>query len=176
MTLYEVLGVEADASAVEIRRAYVRLARQHHPDYFAGAGDDERLGAERRMRAINEAWEVLGDQGRRQSYDRSRGLAGSRDEAEATGFQPFDTGDDDIDPHDLPDAPYRHDPVMESPLTRALTLAPVASFALSVVLVAVGVVVGSVAVLGLAVAAFLVACLGFVVIPLLALSRASRDD
>lgn len=176
MTLYEVLGVDVAASSAEIRRAYVRLARQHHPDYFVDAAEDERLAAERRMRTLNEAWEILGDRGKRHDYDRAQGLAGPPD-AEGLRFQPFDDDDDDeVDPRDLPDAPYRRDPVMESPLTRALTLAPVASFALSVGLLAVGMVVGSVAVLGLALAAFLLACLGFVVIPLLALSRASRDD
>lgn len=175
MTLYEVLGVEASASPDDIRRAYVRLARQHHPDYFVAAAEDERLAAERRMRTINEAWDVLGDRVKRHDYDRAQGFA---DPSDAEGrFQPFDDDDDDeVDPRDLPDAPYRRDPVMESPVTRALTLAPVASFALSVGLAAVGTVVGSVAVLGLALAAFVLACLGFVVIPLLALSRASRDD
>ena len=175
MTLYEVLGVEASASPVDLRRAYVRLARQHHPDYFVAAPAEERSAAERRMRAINEAWDVLGDPAKRRRYDEIEGLASSVDDAEGARFQPFDTDDDDIDPLDLADEPYRSDPVMESALTRALTLAPVASFALSIVLLAVGMVVGSVAVLGLAVAAFLFACLGFVVIPLLALSRATRD-
>ncbi|MDP9005650.1 MAG: DnaJ domain-containing protein [Actinomycetota bacterium] len=176
MTHYEVLGVEPSASGEEIRRAYVRLARQHHPDYFGAAAADERLAAEQRMRTINEAWNVLGDRARRHDYDRSQGLAEPPDGDGGRGFQPFDTDEDDIDPRDLPDAPYRRDPVMESPLTRVLTLAPVASFAVSVALAAVGMVVGSLAVLGLALAAFLLACLGFVVIPLLALSRASRDD
>lgn len=173
---YEVLGTEVTASSGDIRRAYVRLARQHHPDYFAAAGAGERMAAEQRMRTINEAWDVLGDQAKRRDYDRAIGLAGPGDDGVGTGFRPFDDSDDEVDPHDLPDVPYRRDPVMESPLTRALTLAPVVSFVASIGLVAVGMVVGSTAVLGLAVASFLLACLGFVVIPLLALSRATRDD
>lgn len=175
MSHYDVLGVETTASSADIRQAYVRKARQHHPDYFVTARYEERLAAERRMQAINEAWDVLGDLAKRREYDQAQGFT-TADDNEATGFQPFDTGDDDVDPRDLPDAPYRRDPVMESPLTRALTLAPVVSFAASIGLVAVGMVVDSVLVLALAVAAFLLGCLGFVVIPLLALSRASRDD
>ncbi len=175
MSHYEVLGVEATASPADIRQAYVRQARLHHPDYFVAADDEARLAAERQMRALNQAWDVLGDEVKRRNYDRE--LTGGAPAAPPTGFRPFDTGtDDDVDPRDLPDVPYRHDPVMESALTRALTLAPVVSFAVSVGLVAVAMVVGSVTLLGLAVAAFVVACLGFVVIPLLALSRASRDD
>ncbi len=174
MSHYDVLGVDTTASSADIRQAYVRKARQHHPDYFIAAHHEERLAAERRMQAINEAWDVLGDLAKRREYDRAQGFVA--DDAEAAGFRPFDTGDDDVDPRDLPDAPYRRDPVMESPLTRALTLAPVVSFAASIGLVAVGMVVNSVVVLAVAVAAFLLACLGFVVIPLLALSRASRDD
>ena len=173
---YEVLGVEAGASPADIRQAYVRLARRHHPDFYAGADDVERLAAERQMRALNEAWEVLGDRAKRRRYDLLLGLGPPSADDEDPGFRPFDTGDDDVDPRDLPDAPYRRDPVMESPVTRVLTLAPVVSFASSIGLLAVGVVVGSVAILGLAVAAFAVACLGFVVLPLVALSRARRDD
>jgi molecular chaperone DnaJ len=46
-----------------IRAAYVRLAKQHHPD----AG-----GTAERMVALNEAWAVLGDAQQRAAYDRAR--------------------------------------------------------------------------------------------------------
>ena len=62
---YGVLGVERAASRKEIRAAYLRLARKHHPDR-AGGSDD-------RMAAVNEAWEVLSDDRRRRRHD--RGLA-----------------------------------------------------------------------------------------------------
>ena len=176
MTHYEVLGVAPDAPAAQIRQAYVRLARQHHPDYFAGAGAGPRAEAERRMRAINEAWSVLGDQRRRAAYDRASGLAAPAPDAADEGFRPFDTDDDDVDPLDMPDVPYRHDPVVESPWARAVTLAPVLAFTGSVALLAAGVVLGSAGVLALSVVTFVLACLGFIVLPLLALSRASRDD
>lgn len=176
MTHYEVLGVAPDAPAAQIRQAYVRLARQHHPDYFAGAGAGPRAEAEQRMRAINEAWSVLGDHRRRAAYDRASGLAAPPTEGTDEGFRPFDTEDDDIDPLDMPDVPYRHDPVVESPWARALTLAPALAFTASVALLAGGVVLGSTGVLALSVATFVLACLGFIVLPLLALSRASQDD
>ncbi|MDP9019592.1 MAG: J domain-containing protein [Actinomycetota bacterium] len=175
MTHYEVLGVAPDAPAAEIRQAYVRLARQHHPDYFATAGTGRRGEAEQRMRAINEAWSVLADERRRAAYDRASGLAPPEAEADE-GFRPFDTDDDDVDPLDVPDVPYRRDPVVESPWARAVTLAPALAFATSALLLAGAVVLGSVGVLAMAAASFLLACLGFVVLPLLALSRARHDE
>jgi len=61
---YRTLGVGPDASAVQIRDAYRRLARRHHPDR-------DRDGAAT-MTAINEAYRVLGDPGRRAVYDAGR--------------------------------------------------------------------------------------------------------
>lgn len=175
MTHYEVLGVDDRAPAADVRQAYVRLARRHHPDYFSGADGPTRAEAERRMRAINEAWEVLGDPARRMAYDRAQGMAPEA-ALDARPFEPFDAGEDDLDPRDLPDEPYRDEWGRDGRLGRGATLAPVIAFAASVVLGAVGMVVGSVGLLALALISLLAACLGFVVIPLLALSRASRND
>ena len=61
---YEALGVKKSASAADIKRAFRKLARQHHPD--VNPGD---LAAERRFKDINEANEVLGDPEKRQKYD-----------------------------------------------------------------------------------------------------------
>ena len=63
---YALLGVGPGAAAEEIRGAYRRLARQHHPDT---SGDP---GSAALMRQINEAWEVLRDPLRRGEYDRAR--------------------------------------------------------------------------------------------------------
>ena len=60
---YTVLEVSSQASAAEIKAAYRRLVKQHHPD---AGGDDQR------MLALNAAWEVLGDQDRRRNFDRTR--------------------------------------------------------------------------------------------------------
>ncbi|BEV35216.1 J domain-containing protein [Synechococcus sp. M16CYN] len=59
---YVVLGVGSHASAAEIKAAYRRLVKRHHPD----AG-----GSDQRMLALNAAWEVLGDQERRRDFDRN---------------------------------------------------------------------------------------------------------
>ena len=178
MTHYEILGIDERAPAAEVRQAYVRLARRHHPDFFVDADVRARAEAERRMRAINEAWAVLGDPDRRVAYDRTVGLVGTApDGGGARPFEPFDGGEDDIDPRDLPDEPYRpHEQGRQGPLARTATLAPVLAFAAAVALGAVGLLVGSVGLLALAVASFLAACLGFVVIPLLALSRATKNE
>ena len=61
---YSVLGVSRGSSEDEIRRAYRRLAREHHPD--VNRGD---RGSEARFKLINEAYEVLGDAKRRRDYD-----------------------------------------------------------------------------------------------------------
>ncbi len=61
---YEVLGVGRDASQDEIKRAFRRLARRHHPDV-----NPEDPEAEDRFKEVAEAYEVLGDPERRQRYD-----------------------------------------------------------------------------------------------------------
>ena len=62
---YEVLGVEKNASAADIKKAYRRLAMKYHPD--RNQGDKE---AEEKFKEIGEAYEVLGDEQKRAAYDR----------------------------------------------------------------------------------------------------------
>ena len=62
---YQSLGVDRKASAKEIKSAYRKLAREHHPD--ANPGDPK---AEGRFKEINEAYEVLSDETKRAQYDR----------------------------------------------------------------------------------------------------------
>ena len=61
---YAVLGVPKTASQAEIKKAFRKLARQHHPD--AKPGD---ATSERRFKEINEANEVLSDPDKRKKYD-----------------------------------------------------------------------------------------------------------
>jgi len=61
---YEVLGVPRDASADDIKKAFRKLARQHHPDVSKDAG------AEAKFKELNEAYEVLSDEQKRAGYDR----------------------------------------------------------------------------------------------------------
>ena len=62
---YQVMGVPRNASDKDIRKAYRRLARQHHPDVNPG---DKAAGA--RFKEINAAYEVLSDAEKRRKYDR----------------------------------------------------------------------------------------------------------
>jgi len=63
---YEVLDVPRTATADEIKRAYRKLARKHHPDLQPAA---ERSAAAERFKEINEAYEVLSDADKRAKYD-----------------------------------------------------------------------------------------------------------
>ena len=66
---YEVLGVGNGSGQAEIRRAYLALARQHHPDAHTRDAPAARARAEARMREINDAWALLSDPERRRRYD-----------------------------------------------------------------------------------------------------------
>jgi curved DNA-binding protein len=68
---YQALGVSREATADEIKKAYRKLARKHHPDL------SKESGAEARMKEVNEAYAVLSDPEKRAAYD-----------ALARGYQP----------------------------------------------------------------------------------------
>jgi len=61
---YQILGVSKSAGAAEIKRAYRRLAKQHHPDQNKGD-----KGAEAKFKEVQEAYNVLSDKGKRARYD-----------------------------------------------------------------------------------------------------------
>ena len=83
---YETLGVSRGASQEEIKKAYRRLARQHHPD--VSKHKDE---AEARFKEINEAYQILSDEEKRDVYDRygHQGLEQGHGGAGAGGFGDF---------------------------------------------------------------------------------------
>ena len=62
---YEVLGVEKTATDEEIKKAYRKLAAEHHPD----KNPDDVAGATQRFREITAAYETLSDPGKRSRYD-----------------------------------------------------------------------------------------------------------
>lgn len=78
---YVVLGLSPSASAGDIHRAYRRLAKDWHPDRLLLAPPSERAAAERRIRALNQAYATLGDPFLRREYDANhypeRALAGA---------------------------------------------------------------------------------------------------
>jgi molecular chaperone DnaJ len=79
---YEVLGVSRSANGEELKKAYRRLALQHHPDRNPDDPD-----AEERFKEASEAYSVLADADKRRAYDRFgfEGVAG----AGSGGFQDF---------------------------------------------------------------------------------------
>lgn len=66
---YEILGVGRTASAAEIRQAYVRLAKERHPDRFPDPA--ERARAEAFFKELTAAYNTLGNDRGRAEYDRS---------------------------------------------------------------------------------------------------------
>lgn len=64
---YATLGVARDTSADDIKKAFRKLARKHHPDV---AKDGDKAAAEEKFKEINEAHEVLSDPEKRAKYDR----------------------------------------------------------------------------------------------------------
>ena len=61
---YDVLGISRNASKDEIKKSFRKLARQYHPDVST------ETNAEQKFKEINEAYEVLSDDQKRQRYDR----------------------------------------------------------------------------------------------------------
>lgn len=61
---YQVLGVDKKASADEIKKAFRKLAVKYHPDKNPGNNESEE-----KFKQANEAYEVLGDAGKRKKYD-----------------------------------------------------------------------------------------------------------
>src|SRR6058998_2892089 len=62
---YDILGVSRSANADELKRAYRKLAMQHHPD--RNPGDKS---ADQKFKELNEAYDVLKDDQKRAAYDR----------------------------------------------------------------------------------------------------------
>jgi len=71
---YSILGVSEGASQEDIKHAFRRLAMKYHPDKNLG----NEKWAEERFKEVNEAYAILGDQGKRREYDRMKqaGFAG----------------------------------------------------------------------------------------------------
>lgn len=92
---YEILGVTKTASEQEIKSAYRKMARTHHPDV------DKTQGADERFKEISEAYQVLADPQKRKTYDQfghsafasgAGGYGGQASSPFGEGFNPFGQG------------------------------------------------------------------------------------
>ncbi len=63
---YEILGINKKASDGDIKKAYRKLAREHHPDMV---NESDKTAAEKRFKEINEAYQVLRDPQKKKMYD-----------------------------------------------------------------------------------------------------------
>lgn len=101
---YEVLGVGRDASQEDIKRAYRKLAREHHPDVNPGIDDSK-------FKEIQAAYEVLGDAEKRQQFDRF-GQTGNPADFWANRNNPFSSVFDDfVQSFFTTDRPVKGEPV-----------------------------------------------------------------
>jgi curved DNA-binding protein len=98
---YKILGVERNASAEEIKKAYRRLARKFHPDV------SKETGAEEKFKDVNEANDVLSDPQKRAAYDQLGQYRGGQefrpppDWSERFGAGGFASGEGGADISDL---------------------------------------------------------------------------
>ena len=106
---YDVLGVDKSASEAEIKSAFRKLAKKYHPDI------NKEADAADKFKEVQEAYDVLGDESKRKTYDQfghaafDGGAAGGNPSGNYGGFSGFDTsgfGFDDIDLGDILNAAF----------------------------------------------------------------------
>ncbi len=113
---YETLGVQKNSNLDDIKKAYRKLAREHHPDMVK---ESDKSAAEKRFKEINEAYQVLSDPQKRKMYDQfgtvgpdygPEGFSGSGQGGQwgpfsyqysSSGGNPFDFGNGEFDPFDI---------------------------------------------------------------------------
>ncbi len=177
-THYDVLGVSPGATTDEIRAAYRRQARRHHPDTQPDADLETAEEARRTMTALNSAWEVLGNPTRRRAYD--AGLVGGWSPVPEPGPGDGD-GDDGADesdfdghfagygePDDEPSGPRR--------ATDHLVMTPVMLVLAAVALFFFSMMSQWAALRTLSILLLPVAAVGFVAAPLFVMLRGRAND
>ncbi len=192
MNHYEALGVGRTARPSEIRAAYLRLAREHHPDFHASDAPAERAEHVARMKAVTEAWDVLSDPGRRARYDQRLDSAArptSKPDPVRTRPEPVGPPGKGWTPRaddvgwmtDRAGWAAERDRILPDEDRPAGTpqpsrLVPVAIFALSVLCGFVGLAMEVRALLAGSLAGVIMSSVLFMVMPLVAMTRAHRHD
>lgn len=90
---YSILGVERTADAQEIKRAYRKLAHQHHPD--KSGGDESKF------KEINAAYQILSDDAKRAQYDRFGETVTGASGGAGSGFGGFNVDFEDLGVNDI---------------------------------------------------------------------------
>lgn len=175
---YRELGVDPSASAAEIRRAYLRLARDAHPDRHTG-DEEARRRAEERMRRINAAWAVLGDVDARVDYDRARLRNTPRPTFHASTHGTVDAPDpwrpfDDGDPMGFDDRDDR--PITDSALPSWMKTIPALGILFGLAALISGALVGLSILARVGLFAVLMSASLFLAAPLVALSMSRAQD
>lgn len=172
---YNTLGVIPNATAADLRTAYLKLARANHPDKFDG---NERDRAQARMQQINEAWNVLGVAHKRREYDANQPRSGSasywpgQQRRGHAHFMPFD----DDDPSERSDIDLDATPIAGSRgIPRWVTFLPVVLVVFGTLTLAFGTMVDAPGVFALGIVSLAFGGVCFLMLPLVVMSRAERD-
>jgi len=179
-THYQVLGIAAGATHDEIKRAYHRMARRHHPDIHSGAPATTVDAARERMAAINAARAVLGDPARRQAYDTHLGHLRSSTASPGNGQEtgPPPEYPDWFEPDDeVAAADLEEDMAADTGRSPAqlVVFVPVGLAALAVVSFSLSVVTSSTGLFGLSLALVPLALVAFLIAPFVAMASRSRS-
>jgi hypothetical protein len=174
VTHYEVLGVARTAGKDEIRRAYVTLARTYHPDFHTADDSATKAESERRMQALNQAWEILSEPTRRRNYDLELAVSqpspsSGRSSRPASNTAPRARS---WESYAAPGAGA----TQRSLRTKIATLAPMIFLACAVVFFLTGLLLRTGSFMRLAMAALVLGLLSFVVLPLLAMTESRRRE
>src|SRR3989344_3933930 len=67
---YDILGIQKNASADDIKQAYRKMSKELHPDKHPSTGSGQaKQDAEQKFKEVNEAYEILGNAKKKQQYD-----------------------------------------------------------------------------------------------------------
>lgn len=88
--LYNILGIDSDATTDDIKKAYRKLAIKYHPDRHPNLDDDKKAKLENKFKEITHAYETLSDEQNRAKYDQfgEKGLGNGNNDGECSGMFP----------------------------------------------------------------------------------------